>query len=176
MIKFFRSTYIQSAQKGYYRLEFNFSPFSSFVSPEKQTSPHSHQYVYVSGIQPTGTIHIGNYLGFIKQFLNFQDENDGLKFIFIADIHSTTTGFHDCEMMKNNIETTAATLLACGVNVERTTFFSAKPSPSACRTSLASLQCTDDSFFDENASVQREISKTTENTSGSVGLSSSSGS
>jgi len=73
-----------------------------------------------SGIRPTGEIHIGNYLGAIKQWLSFQKNN---KCIFcIVDLHAITTPYNPQEMQKSILET-AATYLAAGINPEESIIF-----------------------------------------------------
>ena len=74
----------------------------------------------LSGIQPSGTIHIGNYFGMIKPLLGFQDK--GEVFCFLADYHSMTSLFDAKERKENSIEA-ATTLLACGLDPLKTTFF-----------------------------------------------------
>lgn len=56
----------------------------------------------LSGIQPSGTIHIGNYFGMIKPLLEFQDK--GEVFCFLADYHSMTSLFDAKERKENSIE------------------------------------------------------------------------
>jgi tryptophanyl-tRNA synthetase len=74
----------------------------------------------LSGIQPTGSLHIGNYLGAIKQWIDLQEQNDC--FFFIADLHSLTAPYQPEELKKNILEI-AATYLAAGVNPEKSVFF-----------------------------------------------------
>ena len=74
----------------------------------------------LSGIQPSGTIHIGNYFGMIKPLLSFQDK--GEVFCFLADYHSMTSLF-DAKKRKENSMEAATTLLACGLDPLKTTFF-----------------------------------------------------
>jgi len=74
----------------------------------------------LSGIQPSGTIHIGNYFGMIKPLLSFQDK--GEVFGFLADYHSMTSLFDAKERKENTLEA-ATTLLACGLDPLKTTFF-----------------------------------------------------
>lgn len=74
----------------------------------------------LSGIQPSGTIHIGNYFGMIKPLLSFQDK--GEVFCFLADYHSMTSLFDAKERKENTMEA-ATTLLACGLDPEKTCFF-----------------------------------------------------
>ncbi len=74
----------------------------------------------VSGIKPTGKISIGNYLGAIKQFINYQDEYD--LYVFIADLHALTLPI-DPEELKQNIEDLVAIYLACGLDPEKCKIF-----------------------------------------------------
>jgi len=74
----------------------------------------------LSGIQPSGTIHLGNYFGAIKQFVEMQDEYDS--FVFIADFHALTT-IQDKEVLKSNILDVAMDYLACGLDPEKVCLF-----------------------------------------------------
>ena len=77
----------------------------------------------VSGIQPTGNITLGNYLGAIKNFVKLQDELPEHEFfIFIADLHAITI-FQDREKLRKNIKSLAALYLACGLKRERVHLF-----------------------------------------------------
>jgi len=74
----------------------------------------------VSGIRPSGDLHIGNYLGAIKQWVLLQQKGDC--FFFIADLHAITTPF-DPKKLKENIFDTLATYLACGLSPKKSTIF-----------------------------------------------------
>ncbi len=74
----------------------------------------------ISGIQPTGSIHIGNYLGAIKQWLELQEKEDC--FFFIADLHALTIPY-DKDAFQKNILETAITYLAIGVDPQKSIFF-----------------------------------------------------
>ncbi len=77
----------------------------------------------VSGIQPTGNITLGNYLGAIKNFVKLQDELPEHEFfIFIADLHAITIQ-QDREKLRKNIKSLAALYLACGLRKERVHLF-----------------------------------------------------
>lgn len=77
----------------------------------------------VSGIQPSGQLTIGNYLGAIKQFVKLQDElKDTEFFIFVADLHSITVPFDKVEL-RRNIKSLAALYIACGLDPERVNLF-----------------------------------------------------
>lgn len=70
----------------------------------------------VSGIRPTGNLHLGNYFGAVKSFVSMQDEYDCM--FFIADWHSLTT--HPTpENIRNSVKTILAEYLACGINPDK---------------------------------------------------------
>jgi len=74
----------------------------------------------LSGIQPSGTIHIGNYFGAIKQFVDLQNEYDSM--VFIADLHAITT-IQNKEELTNNIINVALDYLACGLDPTKVCLF-----------------------------------------------------
>ena len=74
----------------------------------------------LSGIQPSGTIHIGNYFGMIKKMC--ESQNDGELFAFIASYHALTS-VKDSEFLKRNIFEAAVNFLALGMDPEKSTFW-----------------------------------------------------
>jgi len=74
----------------------------------------------LSGIQPTGNLHLGNYLGAIKQWVDGQDEKEN--FICIVDLHAITVR-QDPEELREATRRLAALLLAAGIDSGRTTLF-----------------------------------------------------
>jgi tryptophanyl-tRNA synthetase len=74
----------------------------------------------VSGIQPTGNLHLGNYLGAIVRWVKMQDEAECL--FFLADLHAITV-YNDPAELRANVREMAATLIACGVDPERSILF-----------------------------------------------------
>ena len=73
-----------------------------------------------SGVQPTGNIHIGNYLGALKQFVELQNENDCI--YCIVDMHSITVP-QDPKKLKQNILDVAALYLAVGLDPKKSIIF-----------------------------------------------------
>lgn len=73
-----------------------------------------------SGIRPTGGLHIGNYLGAIKQWIDLQERNECV--FCIVDLHAITTPYDPKELQKNILETTAV-YLAAGINPEKSVIF-----------------------------------------------------
>ena len=79
----------------------------------------------VSGIQPTGKPHLGNYLGAIVNYVKLQDEAHaagGECFIFLADLHALSQP-HDPTELTQNTREMVATLVACGVDPAKTVLF-----------------------------------------------------
>jgi tryptophanyl-tRNA synthetase len=74
----------------------------------------------VSGIQPTGNLHLGNYLGAIRRWVRMQDEADCL--IFLADLHAITV-YNDPAELRANVNGMAAALIACGIDPDRAVLF-----------------------------------------------------
>ena len=76
--------------------------------------------IALSGIKPTGELHIGNYLGMIQPALDLADEYQAL--YFIADYHALTT-VHDRKTLNQLVYDVAASLLALGLDTEKIIFF-----------------------------------------------------
>jgi tryptophanyl-tRNA synthetase len=79
----------------------------------------------VSGIQPTGNLHLGNYLGAIRNWVRMQDElteTGGDCLFFLADLHAISMP-HDPATLSANTREMVAALVACGVDPDRSTLF-----------------------------------------------------
>ena len=74
-----------------------------------------------SGVQPTGNLHLGNYIGAIKNFVDLQNENNDCIFC-VVDLHAVTVK-QDPKILKQNIRETAATFLACGIDSKKSIIF-----------------------------------------------------
>lgn len=74
----------------------------------------------VSGIQPTGNLHLGNYLGAIIRWVRMQDEAECL--FFLADLHAITV-YNRPEELRANVRSMAAALVACGIDPKRSILF-----------------------------------------------------
>lgn len=75
----------------------------------------------VSGIRASGKLHIGNYLGALKQFVELQNQGHNCYF-FIADLHGLTTPFDPKQLADNTLDVTAS-YLAAGLDPQKITFF-----------------------------------------------------
>ena len=74
----------------------------------------------LSGIQPTGRFHWGNYFGAIRQYIDLQHGNEA--YYFIANLHALTT-IHDPAALKQNTLDAALDLLALGLDPEKAILF-----------------------------------------------------
>ena len=81
-----------------------------------------------SGVQPTGNLHLGNYLGAIKNFVElYKDENNNCVFC-VVDLHAITVK-QDPKELRDNIRETVATFVACGINPEKSIIFNQSAVP-----------------------------------------------
>ena len=80
----------------------------------------SEKNIVLSGVQPTGNLHLGNYLGAIKNFVSLQKEIDCI--YCVVDLHAITTFQKPNELLENVLETTAS-FLATGINPSKSIIF-----------------------------------------------------
>lgn len=76
----------------------------------------------LTGVQSTGTPHLGNLLGAIIPAIQMSNDPNNESFLFIADMHSLTQ-IKDADLLKQNTYSTAAAWLAFGLNIEKTVFY-----------------------------------------------------
>ena len=74
----------------------------------------------VSGIKPTGKLTLGNYIGAIKQFIEYQNEYE--MFVFIADLHALTLPI-EAKELRQNTKDLISIYLACGLDPEKVVLF-----------------------------------------------------
>ena len=74
----------------------------------------------LSGVQPTGALHLGNWLGAIRNWVDLQDSHD--TFVCVVDLHAITVP-HDPERLAQDTLSTAALYLACGMDPQRCSIF-----------------------------------------------------
>ena len=76
----------------------------------------------LTGVQSTGTPHLGNLLGAILPAIEMANDPKNESFLFIADMHSLTQ-IKDGDVLRDNTYSTAATWLACGLDINKTVFY-----------------------------------------------------
>src|SRR4028118_785075 len=76
--------------------------------------------IVMSGIRPTGNLHLGNYFGALRNYIRMQEEYEC--FFMIADLHSLTT-HPDTSTLKTNVHRVLAEHIACGIDPDKTTLY-----------------------------------------------------
>jgi len=77
----------------------------------------------VSGMRPTGNLHLGNYEGALKNWVRLQDSGEYECFYFIADLHALTSDYADTSAIKQNTIDMVSDWLAAGLDPQRSTIF-----------------------------------------------------
>src|SRR5688500_6536582 len=75
----------------------------------------------LSGVQPSGKLHLGNYFGAIKQHIDLQNQPSAERYYFIADYHSLTT-VQDAAQLRENVKGVALDYHTLGLDPEKSTF------------------------------------------------------
>ena len=81
-----------------------------------------------SGVQPTGNLHLGNYLGAIKNFVELNNDDKNECVFCVVDLHAITVR-QDPKVLRNNIRETVATFIACGIDPEKSIIFNQSTVP-----------------------------------------------
>ena len=81
-----------------------------------------------SGVQPTGNLHLGNYLGAIKNFVDLNNDSENKCIFCVVDLHAITVKQNPKEL-KNNIQETVATFVASGINPKKSIIFNQSSIP-----------------------------------------------
>ena len=118
----------------------------------------------LTGLQPTGVITLGNYIGAIKQMVKYQDEYES--YIFIADLHSITA-FQDPKELHNNIRSLVALYLACGIDPYKNVIFVQSENEYHANISWL-LECN--TYFGELSRMTQFKDKSKKNANFSAGL------
>lgn len=118
----------------------------------------------LTGLQPTGVITLGNYIGAIKQMVKYQDDYES--YLFIADMHAITIPQDKLEL-KNNIRSLLALYLACGIDPNKNIIYI--QSENEYHTNLSwILECN--TYFGELSRMTQFKDKSTKNENFSAGL------
>ena len=110
----------------------------------------------LTGIQPSGTPHLGNYFGAMRQVCDLQEK--GESFLFIADYHALTTN-PKAEDLRERILNLTLDFLACGVDTEKTVFFRQSAVPEVCELMWILNTVTPLGFLERAHSYKDKIAK-----------------
>ena len=118
----------------------------------------------LTGLQPTGVITLGNYIGAIKQMIEFQEEYDS--YIFIADMHAITINQDPIEL-RNNIKSLVALYMACGIDFNKNTIYIQSDNPYIANISWM-LECN--TYYGELSRMTQFKDKSKKNANFTSGL------
>ena len=110
----------------------------------------------LSGIQPSGALHLGNYFGMMKPALELQEQGEA--FYFIANYHSMTSLFDAVERRQNTLEV-ALDFLACGLDPKKTVFFKQSDVPEVAELTWLLTTVTPMGLLERAHSYKDKISK-----------------
>jgi tryptophanyl-tRNA synthetase len=110
----------------------------------------------LSGIQPSGALHLGNYFGMMRPAVELQDKGEAL--YFIADYHSMTSLFDANERRKNTLDV-ALDFLACGLDPKKSVFFKQSDVPEVTELSWLLSTLTPMSMLENAHSYKDKIAK-----------------
>src|SRR5437660_3817856 len=110
----------------------------------------------LSGVQPSGRLHIGNYFGAVKQHIALQDE--GECFYFIADYHALTTT-QDAQALRSRTRDAALDYLALGLDPAKATFFRQSDVPEVCELTWLIATVTGMGLLERAVSYKDKIAR-----------------
>ncbi|MFN2623671.1 MAG: tryptophan--tRNA ligase, partial [Chthoniobacterales bacterium] len=112
----------------------------------------------LSGIQPTGILHIGNYFGMMRPAIALQESAKNETFYFIADYHALTT-INEPETLRTNSRRIALDFLACGLDVERGTLFRQSDVPQVAELTWILSTVTPKALLERGHSYKDKIAR-----------------
>ena len=110
----------------------------------------------LSGIQPSGKLHLGNYFGMMSRMINYQDKND--LFCFIVNYHALTT-IHDRKTLEENTLNAAIDFLALGLDPNKSTFWIQSDVPQVAELTWLLSNMTSVGLIERSTSYKDKISK-----------------
>ncbi len=110
----------------------------------------------LSGIQPSGALHLGNYFGMMRPAIELQEKGEA--FYFIADYHSMTSLFDPVERRKNTLDV-ALDFLACGLDPKKSVFFKQSDVPEVTELSWLLSTVTPMGMLERSTSYKDKIAR-----------------
>jgi len=112
----------------------------------------------LTGIQPSGELHLGNYFGAVEPCLRRQEDPSTELFVFVADYHALTT-VHDNYRLRSNTYQLVADLLALGIDPQRSTLFQQSEVPEVVELTLLLTMATGMGLLQRAHSYKDKVSK-----------------
>ncbi|MFH1826325.1 MAG: tryptophan--tRNA ligase [bacterium] len=122
----------------------------------------------LSGIQPTGRLHLGNLIGAIENWVKLQDQYDC--YFFIADLHALTTGYSDVKSLKEDIKEVAIDLLSAGLDPNKCVIFRQSDLPEHSELHLLLSMITPVSWLERVPTYKSKIEELTGKDLGTYGF------
>ena len=110
----------------------------------------------LSGIQPSGQLHLGNYFGAIREHVAWQERGEG--YYFIADYHALTT-VNDAEALRASGFEAAVTYLACGLDPEKAVLFRQSDVPEVCELTWLLMTVTPMPMLENATSYKDKVER-----------------
>ena len=110
----------------------------------------------LSGIQPSGDLHLGNYFGMMSRMINYQEKND--LFCFIVNYHALTT-LQDKDLLKKNTFQAAVDFFALGLDPDKSTFWIQSDVPQVCESTWLLSNIVNVGLLDRATSYKDKLSK-----------------
>jgi tryptophanyl-tRNA synthetase len=110
----------------------------------------------LSGIQPSGTLHLGNYFGMMRPAIELQEKGEA--FYFIADYHSMTSLFDAAERRQNSLDV-ALDFLACGLDPKKSVFFRQSDVPGVTELAWILSSLTPMSLLEKCVAYKEKVAK-----------------
>jgi tryptophanyl-tRNA synthetase len=110
----------------------------------------------LSGIQPSGALHLGNYFGMMRPAIELQEKGEA--YYFIADYHSMTSLFDAAERRRNTLDV-ALDFLACGLDPKRAVFFKQSDVPEVCELAWILTTLTPMGLLERATSYKDKLAK-----------------
>lgn len=111
---------------------------------------------FLSGIQPSGSLHLGNYFGAIREHVALQDR--GESYYFIADYHALTT-VRDAATLRRHTVDTAVTYLACGLDPDRAVLFRQSDVPEVTELTWLLMNVTPMAMLENATSYKDKVAR-----------------
>lgn len=111
----------------------------------------------LTGIRPTGNLHLGHYFGAVKNFLKLQDKYQF--YLEIADVQALTDNFNDPEKVRRNVYELAIDLLSCGISPEKVTMFIQSRIPEIAELTIFYSNLVTMSRLMRNPTIKTEIAQ-----------------
>jgi len=110
----------------------------------------------LSGIQPSGELHLGNYFGMMSRMIKYQNEND--LFCFIVNYHALTT-IQDKDRLTNNTLNAAMDFISLGLDPEKSTFWVQSDVPQVCESTWLLSNIVNLGLLDRSTSYKNKLAK-----------------